>query len=77
MVVGRIKKYYEDFCLMEQPFVKDSSKTVTQLVNEAIASIGEKITVRRFVRYEMGEGIEKKKDDLAEEVEKQVSKMKG
>ena len=77
MVQGRIKKYYEDFCLMEQPFVKDSSKTVTQLVNEAIASIGEKITVRRFVRYEMGEGIEKKKDDLAEEVEKQVSKMKG
>ena len=77
MVVGRIKKYYEDFCLMEQPFVKDSSKTISQLINEAIASIGEKITVRRFVRYEMGEGIEKKKDDLAEEVEKQVSKMKG
>ena len=44
---------------------------------EAIASIGEKITVRRFARFEMGEGIEKKKDDLAEEVEKQVSKMKG
>ena len=77
MVVGRIKKYYEDFCLMEQPFVKDSSKTISQLINEAIASIGEKITVRRFVRYEMGEGIEKKKDDLAEEVEKQGSKMKG
>ena len=77
MVQGRIKKYYEDFCLLEQPFVKDSSKTIGQLVTEAIAAIGEKITVRRFVRYEMGEGIEKKKDDLAEEVEKQVSKMKG
>ena len=77
MVQGRIKKYYEDFCLLEQPFVKDSSKTISQLITEAIASIGEKITVRRFARFEMGEGIEKKKDDLAEEVEKQVSKMKG
>ena len=77
MVQGRIKKYYEDFCLLEQPFVKDPSKTINQLVTEAIASIGEKITVRRFARFEMGEGIEKKKDDLAEEVEKQVSKMKG
>ena len=77
MVQGRIKKYYEDFCLLEQPFVKDSSKTINQLITEAIASIGEKITVRRFARFEMGEGIEKKKDDLAEEVEKQVSKMKG
>ena len=77
MVAGRIKKYYEDFCLLEQPFVKDSSKTINQLITEAIASIGEKITVRRFARFEMGEGIEKKKDDLAEEVEKQVSKMKG
>ena len=77
MVQGRIKKYYEDFCLLEQPFVKDSSKTIGQLITEAIASIGEKITVRRFARFEMGEGIEKKKDDLAEEVEKQVSKMKG
>ena len=77
MVAGRIKKYYEDFCLLEQPFVKDSSKTISQLITEAIASIGEKITVRRFARFEMGEGIEKKKDDLAEEVEKQVSKMKG
>ena len=57
--------------------MKDSSKTIGQLITEAIASIGEKITVRRFARFEMGEGIEKKKDDLAEEVEKQVSKMKG
>ena len=77
MVVGRIKKYYEDFCLLEQPFVKDPGKTVSTLITEAIAAIGEKITVRRFVRFEMGEGIEKRKDDLAEEVEKQVSKMKG
>ena len=76
MVLGRIKKYYEDFCLLEQPFVKDPSKTVGQLITEAIASIGEKITVRRFTRYEMGEGIEKKKEDLQAEVDKQVAKMK-
>ena len=77
MVQGRIKKYYEDFCLLEQPFVKDPSKTIGQMITEAIAAIGEKITVRRFVRFEMGEGLEKRKDDFAEEVEKQVSKMKG
>ncbi len=76
MVQGRIKKYYEEFCLLEQPFVKDSSKTVGQLITEAIAAIGEKITVRRFTRYEMGEGIEKKKEDLQAEVDKQVAKMK-
>ena len=76
MVLGRIKKYYEDFCLLEQPFVKDPSKTVGQLITEAIASIGEKITVRRFTRYEMGEGIEKKKEDLLAEVDKQGAKMK-
>lgn len=77
MVQGRIKKYYEDFCLLEQPFVKDSSKTVGQLIIEATASIGEKITVRRFTRYEMGEGLEKKKEDLQAEVDKQVAKMKA
>lgn len=77
LVEGRIKKYYEEFCLLEQPFVKDSSKTISQLITEAIAAIGEKITVRRFTRYEMGEGIEKKKEDLADEVSKQVASMKG
>ena len=56
--------------------MKDPSKTVGQLITEAIASIGEKITVRRFTRYEMGEGIEKKKEDLQAEVDKQVAKMK-
>ncbi len=70
MVEGRIKKYYKDVCLMDQDFVKDSSKTITQVVNEAILSIGEKISIRRFVRYEMGEGLEKRVDNLAEEVAK-------
>ena len=70
MVEGRIKKYYKDVCLMDQDFVKDSSKTITQIVNEAILAIGEKISIRRFTRYEMGEGLEKRVDNLAEEVAK-------
>ena len=73
MVEGRVKKYYQEICLLEQPFVKDSSKTVKQMINEAVLTIGEKIDVRRFVRYEMGEGIEKRKDNLAEEVAKQIA----
>ena len=56
---------------MEQEFVKDPSKTITTLVNEAINKIGEKISIRRFVRYQMGEGLEKRKDDFVEEVRKQ------
>ena len=70
MVEGRIKKYYKDVCLLDQDFVKDSSKTVSQVINEAILSIGEKISVRRFTRYEMGEGLETRVDNLAEEVAK-------
>lgn len=71
MVEGRIKKFYKEVCLMEQEFVKDPSKTITTLVNEAINKIGEKISIRRFVRYQMGEGLEKRKDDFVEEVRKQ------
>ena len=70
MVEGRIKKYYKDVCLMDQEFVKDSSKTISEVVNEAILAIGEKISIRRFVRYEMGGGLEKRVDNLAEEVAK-------
>ncbi|MCM1404202.1 MAG: translation elongation factor Ts [Prevotella sp.] len=73
MVEGRIKKYYQDYCLMDQPFVKDGSKTITDIVNETIAFVGEKITIRRFVRYEMGEGIEKPKEDFAAEVSKTIA----
>lgn len=72
MMEGRIKKYYQDYCLMDQPFVKDSSKTIADVVNETIAFVGEKITIRRFVRYEMGEGIEKPKEDFAAEVSKTI-----
>jgi elongation factor Ts len=74
MVEGRIEKYYKEVCLLEQPFVKDPDQTVQQLVNAASAKIGEKISVRRFVRYEMGEGLEKRQDNFAEEVMGQMSK---
>lgn len=72
IVNGRIEKFYKEVCLMEQEFVKDPSKDVTQVLNEAVLQIGEKITVRRFVRYEMGEGLEKRQDNLAEEVAKMM-----
>ncbi len=74
MVQGRIKKYYKDVCLMEQDFVKDSSKTISDLITDATLKIGEKITIRRFVRYEMGEGLEKRQDNFAEEVMSQMGK---
>lgn len=72
MVQGRIAKFYQEVCLMEQEFVKDSSKTITEVINEAVLKIGEKITIRRFVRYEMGEGLQKKSEDFAAEVMKQT-----
>ncbi len=75
MVEGRIKSFHEETCLMNQKFVKDPSKTIEQLILEATAQIGEKIAVRRFVRYEMGEGLEKKNENLADEVAAQVASM--
>lgn len=72
MVEGRMNKYYEENCLMEQVFVKDQDKTITTLLNEKVAAIGEKISIRRFVRYELGEGLEKKVDNFVEEVMAQV-----
>ena len=70
MVEGRIKKYYQDFCLMDQQFVKNPDLTIATLINEATLKIGEKISIRRFTRHEMGEGLEKRVDNLAEEVAK-------
>lgn len=72
IVEGRLNKFYEETCLIDQPFVKDPSKTVGELVTEKIASIKENISIRRFVRYKMGEGIEKRKDDFAAEVASMV-----
>lgn len=72
MIEGRVRKFYEEVCLLEQPFVKDPSKTIKDIVNEAVLTIGEKISIRRFTRYEMGEGLEKKSDNFAEEVMSQM-----
>jgi len=74
MVVGRIEKYYKEVCLMEQSFVKDPDKTINDIVLEKTAKIGERIVVRRFTRYEMGEGIEKRSEDFAAEVMKEVNR---
>jgi len=73
IVVGRLKKWKAESCLLDQPFVKDPDKTVSQLVAEITAKIGEKISIRRFARFEVGEGIEKRQDDFAAEVAKQVA----
>ncbi|MDD4276036.1 MAG: translation elongation factor Ts [Clostridia bacterium] len=73
MVEGRVKKYYQDNCLLEQFYVKDPSKTITTVLNEAILAIGEKITIRRFTRYEMGEGLVKRSENFAEEIQKQIT----
>lgn len=72
MIEGRVRKFYEEVCLLEQPFVKDPSKTIKDIVNEAVLTIGEKISIRRFTRYEMGEGLEKRSDNFAEEVMSQM-----
>ncbi len=70
MVEGRIEKYYKEVCLLEQPFVKNPDITIGALLSEKIAKIGEHLSIRRFVRFEVGEGIEKKQENFAEEVAK-------
>ena len=72
IIEGRLNKFYEENVLIDQPFVKDPSKTVGELVAEKIGSIKENISIRRFTRYKMGEGIEKKADDFAAEVASMV-----
>lgn len=74
MVDGRIEKFYKENCLMEQPFIRDNDKTISQLITESIAKIGENISIRRFTRYQLGEGIEKKSADFAAEVMATVNK---
>lgn len=72
MVEGRMHKFYERVCLLDQPFIKDPSITVNDLLKNKIAKIGENIKIRRFVRYEVGEGLEKREEDFAAEVAKQM-----
>lgn len=73
MVEGRIEKYYKEVCLLEQPFIKDPDKTMRQLLTEKVAVIGENINIRRFARFERGEGLAKKEENFAEEVMKQIN----
>ena len=73
IVTGKIDKYYSEICLLEQDFVKDPDKTVQQVLTDKIASIGENITIRRFVRFERGEGLQKREENFADEVMKQIN----
>ncbi len=73
MVEGRMDKFFEQICLLEQKFIKDSDVKIEDLLNEKISKIGENIKIRRFIRYEVGEGLEKKSEDFADEVAKQIN----
>ena len=70
IIEGRMNKFYEEFVLLDQPFIKDPAQTVGELVTEKIAKSGEKVTIRRFARYKMGEGLSKRDDDFGDEVAK-------
>ncbi|MDO5754996.1 MAG: translation elongation factor Ts [Tissierellia bacterium] len=72
MVEGRMDKFFERVCLLDQAFVKNPDQTVGELLTDLVAKIGENIQIRRFVRYEVGEGLEKREEDFAEEVAKQM-----
>lgn len=73
IVDGRLHKFYEETVLLSQPFVKDPAKTVAEIVTEKVAKTGEKITIRRFTRYKMGEGLERRAEDFGSEVASLVS----
>jgi len=74
IVAGKMEKYYSEFVLLEQPFVKNPDLTISQMIAEKVGKIGENIQVRRFVRYKLGEGIEKREDDFAAEVLAQAAR---
>ncbi|WP_366921663.1 translation elongation factor Ts [Metallumcola ferriviriculae] len=76
MVEGRLDKFFKEICLLEQEYIRDPDKTVGDLITEKIATIGENISIRRFSRFELGEGMEKKEDDFAAEVQA-MTQQKG
>jgi elongation factor Ts len=76
IATGKLEKYYEQVCLLDQLFVKDDKKKVKDVITEAVAKIGENIQVRRFARFVLGEGLEKKQENLAEEVAKTAGLVK-
>jgi len=73
IIAGKLGRFYSEICLLEQPFIKDEDKTVEQLLAEKTSEIGEKILVRRFARYVLGEGVEKQQSNFVEEVMEQVA----
>jgi elongation factor Ts len=77
IVDGQIGKFYAENVLLEQKFVKDDKKTIEQIQTEIVAKLGENIKIRRFVRFELGEGLEKKNEDFAAEVAAQVAAAKA
>jgi elongation factor Ts len=77
IVDGKVKKWFQDVCLLNQTFVKNPDVTIEKLQTDLTAKIGEKISIRRFVRFEVGEGIEKRQGDFAAEVAAQVAGSKS
>lgn len=77
IVQGKVEKFYSERVLLEQKFVKEDKKTVEQVLTELIAKIGENIKIRRFTRFELGEGLKKKEEDFAAEVAAQIAASKG
>ena len=73
MVEGRLGKFFEEICLLDQTFIKNSDMKIKDLLNELITKTGENIVIRRFSRFEVGEGIAKKEENFADEVAKQIN----
>ncbi len=73
IIEGKLNKHFEEVCLLNQPFIKDTDKKLQDVLNDLTLVIGEKITVRRFIRWEVGEGLEKRQDDFAAEVAAQAN----
>ena len=74
MVMGRLAKFKKEICLVDQAFVKDPSMTIEKLVKSVGDKMGKTLSIKRFVRFEMGEGLEKRSDNFAEEVAAQMKK---
>ncbi len=74
IVEGRLDKFYSQNCLLEQEYIRDTDKTIQELITEKVAELGENINIRRFVRFELGEGIDVEEEDFAEEVMKEMNK---
>ncbi|HLG20106.1 MAG TPA: translation elongation factor Ts [Bdellovibrionota bacterium] len=72
IVSGKVDKYFADVCMLEQPFIKDPNRTVQTVLQELIAKLGENLSIRRFTRFQLGEGIEKRNENLAEAVAKEL-----